>query len=424
MASLLCSPRPEIEARRLRILFFSHYFPPEGNAPASRTFAHCRRWIAAGHDVTVVTCAPNHPRGVLYAGYRNRLRQVECQAGIRVVRVATYLAANAGTWRRTANYLSYMFSAALFGLFERRPDVVIATSPQFFCGWAGVIVAKLRRLPLLLEVRDLWPESIVAVDALRSRLAIGLLAHLELAMYRAARRIVTVGDGYRERLIERGAERSRIGVVMNGVDRELFTRRPKDPELAEQLGVAARFVVVYCGVVGMAHGLEVVLRAAALLARQGRDDVAFLVVGDGARLDELRQAAERQGLGAVIFTGNVAKAEVPRMLALADACLVHLRDSPTFASVMPSKIFEATAMAKPVILGVRGFAKAFVENADCGLCIEPEDEQQLAAATLLLAADPALCARLGEAGHRHVAERYDRDALAARYLEIIERTAA
>ena len=182
--------------------------------------------------------------------------------------------------------------------------------------------------------------------------------------------------------------------------------------------------MAYCGVVGMAHGLDVVVRAAELLRQRGRNDVAFLVVGDGARLDALREAATERSLGTVFFTGNVAKADVPAMLALADACLVHLRDSPTFASVMPSKIFEATAMAKPVILGVRGFAKAFVEEAGCGLCIEPEDEAQLADAALRLAADPALRERLGAAGQRHVAERYDRERLATRYLRILERVVA
>ena len=131
----------------MRILFFSHYFPPEGNAPASRTFDHCTRWAAAGHEVTVVTCAPNHPEGKLYPGYRNRLRQVENVKGVRVVRVVTFLAANKGKWCRIANYLSYLVTAVLAGIFERRPDIVIATSPQFFCGWAGVLAGWLRAAP-------------------------------------------------------------------------------------------------------------------------------------------------------------------------------------------------------------------------------------------------------------------------------------
>ena len=370
----------------------------------------------------MVTSAPNHPRGVLYPGYRNRLRQVEDWNGIRVVRVVTFLAANAGTWRRTLNYVSYMVSATAFGSLERRPDVVMATSPQFFCGWAGVLVSKLRRVPFILEIRDLWPESIAAVGAIRSRLVIGLLAKLELAMYRAARRIVTVGEGYRQRLLERGADGARVAVVMNGVDDDLFSPRDRDARLAERVGVAGRFVVTYCGVIGMAHGLEVVLRAASHLREN--PDVVFLLVGDGACFDDLKATAERDGLDNVVFTGNVAKDCVPGLIALSDVCLVHLRASDTFTSVMPSKIFEAAAMAKPVVLGVRGFAAEFVQTAGCGVCIEPENEHELVDAVLRLSADRALCERLGQAGRDYVARRFSRDELAQDYLDVIQQTAA
>ena len=407
----------------MRILFFSHYFPPEGNAPASRTFDHCTRWAAAGHEVTVVTCAPNHPRGRLYPGYRNRPRQVEYMEGVRVVRVMTYLAANEGAWRRTANYLSYLAAAVPAGLLEPRPDVVIATSPQFFCGWAGVLASRLRRRPFLLEIRDLWPESIAAVDAMRSRTALRLLERLERGMYRAARHIVTVGDGYRARLIERGVEPQRISVVMNGVDRTRFFPREADRDLAGRLGVAGRFVVTYCGTIGMAHGLEVVLRAGRLLIERGRRDVVFLLAGDGARRRELRDAAARSGLDNVIFAGRLDTGIIPEVLSLSDACLVHLRSSPTFTSVMPSKIFEAAAMARPVILGVDGFARTFVENAGCGVYVEPEDERGLVEAILRLAADAALRERLGRAG-LDLAGACDRDRLAERYLATIAQVAS
>lgn len=407
----------------MRILFFSHYFPPEGNAPASRTFDHCTRWAAAGHEVTVVTCAPNHPRGRLYPGYRNRPRQVEYMEGVRVVRVMTYLAANEGAWRRTANYLSYLAAAVPAGLLEPRPDVVIATSPQFFCGWAGVLASRLRRRPFLLEIRDLWPESIAAVDAMRSRTALRLLEKLERGMYRAARHIVTVGDGYRARLIERGVEPHRISVVMNGVDRTRFFPREADRDLAGRLGVAGRFVVTYCGTIGMAHGLEVVLRAGRLLIERGRRDVVFLLAGDGARRRELRDAAARSGLDNVIFAGRLDTGIIPEVLSLSDACLVHLRSSPTFTSVMPSKIFEAAAMARPVILGVDGFARTFVENAGCGVYVEPEDERGLVEAILRLAADAALRERLGRAG-LDLAGACDRDRLAERYLATIAQVAS
>jgi colanic acid biosynthesis glycosyl transferase WcaI len=195
----------------VRILFLTHYFPPEVNAPATRTFEHCVRWARAGHDVTVVTCAPNCPGGVVYPGFRNAWRpQVEWVEGVRVVRVWTYLAPNAGTVRRILNYLSYMASAVLASLRLPRPDVVIATSPQFFCGWAGVLVARMKRRPLVLEIRDIWPESIRAVGAIRRRPLLRLLEKLERRMYLAADHVVTVGQGYRERILQRADVADRI----------------------------------------------------------------------------------------------------------------------------------------------------------------------------------------------------------------------
>ena len=408
----------------MRILFFSHYYPPEGNAPAARTHAHCRRWAAAGHEVTVVTCVPNHPRGVVYPGYRNRLHQVEELNGVRVVRLGTFLAANAGVFRRVASWLSYLAAAVLYGLLARRCDVVLATSPQFFCAWAGVLVATVRRRPLLLEIRDLWPASITAVGAIRARPVLWALEVLERGAYAAAAHVVTVGDGYRRELIARGVAPERVSVVTNGVDPELFHSRPPNRALAARLGVTGRFVVAWCGTVGMAHGLEVVLRAAARLRDRGRPDIVFLLVGDGARLDALRDAAARQGLDNVVFAGRLDRAEIPEVLSFADACLVHLRAVPLFTTVMPSKIFEAAAMGRPLVLGVGGFARRFVEDAGCGLCIEPENDGELVEAVLRLAGHPELRRRLGEAGRATVHGAFDRDRLASRYLELIQRFAA
>ena len=186
-----------------------------------------------------------------------------------------------------------------------------------------------------------------------------------------------MGDGYRARLIERGVDPQRISVVMNGVDRKRFFPREADRELAHRLGVTGRFVVSYCGTIGMAHGLEVVLRAGRLLIERGRRDIVFLLAGDGARLRALRDMAARDGLENVVFAGRLDTHVIPGVLSLSDASLVHLRSSPTFTTVMPSKIFEAAAMARPVILGVYGFAREFVENAGCGVCIEPESEDRL-----------------------------------------------
>ena len=189
---------------------------------------------------------------------------------------------------------------------------------------------------------------------------------------------------------------------------------------ADQLGVTDRFVITYCGAVGMAHGLNVVLRAAALLLAHGRQEFVFLLVGNGAEYRDLRARAVQQRLHNVIFTGFLDRSLIPNVLSLSDVCFVHLRKSKTFETVMPSKIFEAAAMARPIILGVRGFAQEFVKNAGCGLCIEPENERELVDAVLRLSEDSDLKEQLGKAGRDYVVEQFDRDAMATRYLQIIE----
>jgi glycosyltransferase involved in cell wall biosynthesis len=405
----------------LRILFFTHYFPPEGNAPASRVFEICRRWVKAGHQVTVITGVPNVPNGVPYDGYRNRFWQEEVMVGIRVLRVWTYLAPNKGTVRRTLNYVSFMGSATLAGLFVTKPDIVLATSPQFFCGWAGAIVSALRRLPFVVEIRDIWPESIEAVGAVSNRLMLGLLAWLERRLYASAAHVVTLGEGYRQKLLERGVPSAKISVVSNGVDRERFVPREPSAELKARLGCNGSFICSYVGTVGMAAGLEVVLRAASKLQTQRRDDVHFLIVGDGAALESLRRSAKEQRLDGVTFTGRVPKEQVPDYLALSNACLVHLRKQELFETVMPSKIFEALAMARPVILGVRGFAAEFLKKSGGGICIEPEDEDSLLQAVDRLRADPALGPALADTGRNYVLKYFDRDKLAEDYLGLLER---
>lgn len=407
----------------MRILFFSHYFPPEGNAPAARTHENSVRWVRRGHEVTVVTGVPNHPAGVVYPGYRNRLRQRESRDGVEVVRVITYVAANQGTLRRILNYVSYMLSASFFALFLPRPDVVVATSPQFFCGWAGVITSFLRRVPLVLEIRDLWPESISAVGAFRERRLLRALEWLEQRMYGAASRIVTVGEGYRGQLLARGVPAQRIHVIVNGIDLEMFRPRPPDPGVLRRLGLEGRFVVGYSGTIGMASGLDVVLRAGEELRRRGRDDVRLLLVGDGAVREELEREAGRRGLANVIFTGRQDRSLVPAFLSVCDACLVHLRKVELFTTVMPSKIFEAAGMARPLILGVGGEARACVEQAGCGIAIEPENAAELVAAILRLADDPELRRSLGSAGRAWVEAHHDRDRLAAAYLDLLEKIA-
>ena len=407
----------------MHILFLSHYFVPENNAPAARVHGMAKEWARLGHRVTVLTCAPNVPAGVVYEGYRNRLYQEEWIEGIRTVRVWTWLAANRGRVRRGLNFISYMAAAGVAGAALRpRADVVIATTPQFFAGWAGVPVSRAHRAPLVLEIRDIWPDSITAVGALKEGRVVRTLERLERALYDAADHIVAVGEGYRQNMIRKGVPAAKIDVVTNGVDAELFYPREADPAVRERWGLRRdAFVVVFAGTIGMASGLEVALSAARRLKEQGRDDVAFLLVGDGAVRAELETQARAQGLDNVVFTGLVPRAALPDYLASSDACLVHFRRKELFTTILPSKLFEDAAMAKPILLGFEGHAAALVRAADCGIAFEPGNDAELAAAAERLAADPEEARRLGENGRRYVLEHFDRRTLAHDYLAILER---
>jgi len=398
----------------MRILFLSHYFPPEVNAPASRTFEHCREWVRSGHQVTVVTCAPNHPRGIVYQGYRNSLWRRERRDGIDVIRVCTYITANEGALKRTLAYISFLVACIFATPFLPRADVLITTSPQFFNGLAGYPVKLMTRTPWVLEIRDLWPESIRAVGAIKNRHVIAFLSALERFAYRRCDHLVPVTESFRRYLLGKAIPAEKITVVRNGVDLAFFDRDgAADPRpLRTKLKLEGKFVVSYVGTHGMAHGLETVLDAAALLS--SNRPIAFLMVGDGAERARLCATCERMRLTNVIMLEQQPKERMPEIWALSDASLVLLRKLPLFETVIPSKIFESMAMQKPIILGVLGEAREIVEEAGAGLTFEPENAAELAAVVLRLASDNALARALGANGRQYVAAHFDRRRLARR----------
>jgi len=404
----------------MHILFLTDNFPPEVNAPASRTFEHCREWVRAGRRVTVVTCAPNFPGGKVYEGYRNRLWQTEMMDGIRVVRVWSYITANEGFLKRILDYVSFMVAAVLASPFIRGVDVVVGTSPHFFTVCGAYLVSRMKRIPFVFELRDIWPESIKAVGAMGDSPVIRFLEKVEMFLYGRAARIVSVTESFKRVLIRRGVDGGKIEVVTNGVDLAGFAPREKDHELTARFGLSGKFVAGYVGTHGMAHALETILEAAGRMGqRVGGDTYRFILLGNGARKQELVEAAGRMGLTNVIFIDSVPKSEVARYWSLLDVSIIHLKKTELFTTVIPSKLFECMGMGIPVLHGVAGESAGIVEREGVGLVFEPENAGELCEKLEVLRQDKALYQKCHE-NCLVAARRYDRSALAGRMLKILE----
>lgn len=404
----------------MHILFLSDNFPPEVNAPASRTFEHCREWVALGAQVTVITCAPNFPNGKLFDGYKNRLWQCEIIEGIRLIRVWSYIAPNEGFTRRILDYISFMVVATLASLNVRNVDVVVGTSPQFFTTCAAWVVGGIKRVPWVFELRDIWPESIKAVGAMKDSLAIRLMERLELFLYRHATSIVTVTHTFKSILIKRGIDEKKIEVITNGVDLNLFIPREKDSKLAYELGLQDKFIVGYIGTHGLAHGLETLLDAAKLIqSRSDGEDVCILFIGNGAKKSELVDSAISRGITNTFFLDSISKADITRYWSLLDTSIIHLRRTDLFASVIPSKLFECMGMGIPVLHGVPGESAEIVLSKQVGEVFESDNAVQLVQLILNFKADPIRIEKYRKNGI-DAAKQYDRKHLAANMLAILD----
>ena len=405
----------------MKVLFLTDNFPPEGNAPASRTYEHAEQWVRAGHQVTVITTAPNFPEGKLLEGYRNRWYAVEDIAGIRVVRVKSYITANEGFARRSLDYMSFMVTGFVAGLFQNRPDVIVGTSPQFFTVCAAWVLSLFRRRPFVFELRDLWPAGIKAVGAIRDGVVLRALSRIEMFLYLKAAAIVPVTNSFKEELVERGVNGGKIHVVNNGVDLEKYSPQEKDEELTNKYGLAGRFVVGYIGTHGMTQALHRVLETAEILGE--REEIVFLFVGSGAQRDALIKQADEMNLGNVRFIPRQAKELMPRIWSLCDVSLIQLKNIPLFKGFIPSKIFESMGMGLPIILSIpTGEASGIIENTGAGLVIPPEDPGKLAEAISYLSENTDEHKKLAKASSI-AASGFSREQLARRMLKILQEVA-
>ena len=405
------------ESGLMKVLMVCHYFPPEIGAPQARISELARAWAAASDQVTVLTGLPNHPTGVVPDGYRGRIRIEEETDGYRVVRTWLYATPNTGMLKKTLGHLSFMVTSFLLGLRPSGPtDVVVVSSPTFFSVFSAWALARCKRAPLVVEVRDLWPAIFVELGVLRNRRVIRLLEALELAAYRAAAAVVVVTEGFRDDLVRRGVPAEKVHVIPNGADLDRFGPTAADPTTRSELGAeAGETLVLYIGAHGISHGLEAVADAAAKLEGE---PIHFAFVGEGSAKERLEARVQELGVRNVTLLPGMSRDDVSRLLGAADIALVPLRDLPLFNSFIPSKMFEYMAASKAIIGSVRG-EPARILRAAGAVVIEPEDPAALADAVRELAAGPERRTAMGSSGRAFVTEHYDRKVLAHRYRAIL-----
>ncbi len=356
----------------MRILFLTDNFPPEVNAPATRTYEHCIEWVKAGAEVTVLTCVPNFPKGKVFDGYKNKLYQKEEIDGIKVIRVWSYIAPNKGFFKRIIDFISYAFMAFVVGLFVKT-DIIIGTSPQFFTAVSARMLSLFKRKPWIMEVRDLWPESIVAVGAMKKEsFTYRMIEKVEHHLYKSASLVIPVTDSFKKYIDTIVSNSNKVKVFKNGVDLSKFEPCPKDETLIRELNLEDKFVIAYIGTHGMAHALDFILDCAKEIKNS---DIRIILQGDGAEKSRLEQRAKDENINNIIFLPFVSKQEIKKYISIIDVSLVNLKKSDTFKSVIPSKIFENASMLKPILLGVEGESKDIIQKYNAGVTFEPENKQ-------------------------------------------------
>lgn len=392
-------------------------------APAARAAELSKYWARAGHDVTVLTGFPNHPTGVIPEEWRCRfrcLRYTESVDGVRVVRTWLWPLPNRKGHERIRNYTSFFTSAAISGLGLPKPGVIIATSPQLLVALSGWWLAFWKRVPFVFEVRDLWPESLAAVGAASERsLLHRTLGAIAGFLYRRADRIVVVSPAFKEHLMRYwNVSAAKISVVENGVETDVFRPDPAAAEMRTRLKVEDRFLICYIGTMGNAHGLRTLIAAAEEL-QSALPSAMFLFIGEGAEKEEIVQLASARGLTNVRFLGQQPRGQIPAYVSAADLCLVMLKKTELFKTVIPTKLLEYMACARPVIVAVDGQARQIVEAAGAGVFVEPENTKALVKAIVDLAQCPEQRQLMGLSGRQYIVDNCSRETTARDYITVL-----
>jgi colanic acid biosynthesis glycosyl transferase WcaI len=405
----------------VRVRFISLYYPPEVGAPQTRIQELAMRLSKLGHQVSVLTTFPHYPSGIVPTEWRGQIFQKGVEQGLTVYRTWCYPAPNRGFFKRIISQLSFALFATLSGLFLPRCDVLIVESPPLFDAFAGLCLSALRRTPFVFMVSDLWPESAVQMGVLRNRTLIGLARVLELLTYRRAAAILALTRGIKGKIEAEVSNPAKVILFRAAVDTQFFCPRSPGSGLRGELGTRKdQFLVLYAGTLGLAHKLDVLLHAAAQLQREGAD-IQIVFAGDGAEAASLKTQAQTMALSNVSFAGTYPKQRMPQVVNSADCVVVTLRKLEIFRGALPSKMFEAMACAKPILLAVAGEANEVLNEAGAGMCVAPEDTKAVHDGILHLYQHREEARSMGQRGREYVLRYFSRDMRAAELCDVLQK---
>ena len=404
----------------MRVLILTSLFHPEIAANAKRMTHLAEELKRKGHEVSVVTAFPYYSATVDREKYRRKWIVREQYEGIPVIRTYTYCPKRYRSFAsRILCFLSFMVSS-IFGAHrvKGKVDVVLTISPPFFSLFSGYIISRIKRASWVIDIQDIYPETLVALGFLKNRIAIGLLERCERFFYRKAAGIVGISEGFKRDFVQKGAVPEKASVVPNWVDTDLFSHVQTNG-LRQEYGLDGRFVVMFVGTMGFAQGLEHVVDAGRLIASQ-EPSIQFVFLGEGVEKAQLQRRVEEYGLSNFTFIPRKPNSEIPAFLAMADVCLVHLRWNRLYEITIPCKTYEYLAAGKPVIMGVKGEALHLVEEAGCGVGIEPESPEDLASTILTMCRDRSRLARMGQLAGKCATERFSKDVVLSQYVGYLE----
>ncbi len=401
----------------MNILYISQYFKPEMGAPAARVSELSKYWVKFGNNVTVITGMPNHPNGIIHPTYKWEYFKEEKKHGIRVLRVFLYVTPNKGVFKRIISFFSFMITSLIVGLLMQRTGVVIATSPQLFVGLSGYVIAKMKKKPFVFEVRDIWPQSAIELGVLKNKYIIKMMEKLEKFLYEKSDLIIVAVESMKGIIANKGIDEKKIKFIPNGIDKNRFSNIKKTNYIKSKIKNKDAFIIGYIGTMGLAHKLEILLES----AKHFQDkNVYFVLIGDGADKEHLENIKKRENIKNVLILDKVLPEEVPGIMQEIDMGFVHLRDIPLMKDAVPSKIYEFMAAGKPILAGVSGIAKDFIEKQNIGVVFQPENTDSLIKTIENILKNKEQLNKMGENGKRIAFEKFSRENLAKKYIKYIK----